>query len=368
MSAKRDFYEILGVTRDADSDTIKKAYRKMAMQYHPDKNPDNPEAVEVFKQCAEAYEVLSDSNKRAQYDRYGHDAFRGGQGGFQSAEDVFSHFGDIFGDLFGMSGGGGRSRRNRTDPRRGADLRYLTEVSLKDVLLGIEKDIHFDCDENCEECKGTGSQKGSKPVACATCGGSGQVVSRQGFFTMATACPACRGQGTVVKDPCKKCDGEGRVQAHRKLRVSIPAGVDNGTRLRVTGEGEGGYNGGPHGDLYVEVRVADDERFERQEEDLYSVLSVSYLQLLLGAEIEVDSLEGTKKIEIPKASKPGERIKLAGQGLPSLRGRRRGDIHYQLVVEFPDKISKEEEKILRDLAQLQGVSVMEPGGLFGRKK
>jgi molecular chaperone DnaJ len=369
MSTKLDYYEILGVSRDADGDTIKKAYRKLAMQYHPDKNPGNTEAEEKFKECASAYEILSNPEKRAAYDRYGHDAFRGGMGGgFQSAEDVFANFGDIFGDFFGMGTGGGRSRRNRTDPRRGADLRYVTEVELKDVLLGIEKNIEFDCEENCTECNGSGAEKGSQVTTCGTCGGSGQVVSRQGFFTMASTCPTCRGEGKVVKNPCKKCHGQGRVSAHRKLRVSIPPGVDTGTRLRVSGEGEGGYNGGPPGDLYVEVQVAEHDYFERRDEDLVAPLYVSYLQILLGGEVEVETLEGEKKIEIPKGTKPGEAVRLAGQGLPSLRGKRRGDIHFQILVEFPDKLSKDEEKHLREVAKLQGVPVLEPSGLFGRGK
>ncbi len=366
MSTPRDFYEILGVNKEADQDTIKKAYRKMAMQFHPDKNPDNPEALEKFKECAGAYEVLGDAQKRAQYDRFGHNAFRGGPGGgqgFQNAEDIFSNFGDLFG-----GGSSSRSRRSRTDPRRGADLRYLTEVTLNEVLVGVEKELKFDCEEGCGECKGSGSEKGTKPVSCSTCGGSGQVVTRQGFFTMASNCPACRGQGSQIKDPCKKCRGEGRLQAQRSLRVSIPAGVDTGTRLRVTSEGEGGYNGGPNGDLYVEVRVADDEHFERRDEDLFSVIEVSYLQLLLGAQVPAKTLDGEKTIEIQKGSKPGDIVKLSGQGLPSLRGRRRGDLHYQVMVEFPHKISKEEENLLRQLADLQKVSVSESSSLFGRKK
>lgn len=362
--SSRDYYEILGVGREADQDTIKKAYRKLAMQFHPDKNPGNPEAEEKFKECAAAYEILGDPEKRAKYDRFGADAFRGG-GGFQNTEDIFSHFGDIFGDFFG---GGTRSRRNRHDPRRGADLRYLTEVSLREVLLGIEKNIEFDCEENCRECNGSGAEKGTQPVTCMTCGGSGQVVSRQGFFTMASPCPACRGEGQIIKHHCKKCKGEGRVETHRKLRVSIPPGVDTGTRLRVAGEGEGGYNGGPTGDLYVEVQVAEHDYFERRDEDLVAPLHVSYLQLLLGAEIEVETLEGKKKIEIPRGIKPGEAVKLAGQGLPSLRGRRRGDIHFQILVEFPDKLSKEEEKHLREVAKSQGVSVLESSGMFTRPK
>lgn len=368
MSTPRDFYEVLGVSRDADADTIKKAYRKLAMQFHPDKNPGNAEAEEKFKECASAYEVLGNPEKKAQYDRYGHDAFRGGgMGGFQNAEDVFSHFGDIFGDFFGGMGQQ-RSRQSRTGPRRGSDLRYVTEVSLKEVLSGVEKNIEFDCEENCEECSGSGAEKGSQPISCATCGGSGQVVSRQGFFTMASACPACRGEGKVIKNPCKKCRGNGRISTHRKLRVSIPAGVDTGTRLRVSGEGEGGYRGGPAGDLYVEVHVKEDDYFERRDEDLIAPLYVSYLQILLGGEVDAQTLEGKKKIEIPKGTKPGDALKLAGQGLPSLRGKRRGDIHYQVLVEFPDKLNKDEEKLLREVAKLQGVSVLESSGIFGRGK
>src|ERR1700692_242345 len=241
MPSQRDFYEILGVARDADQDTIKKAYRTLAMQFHPDKNPGNSEAEDKFKECASAYEVLSDTNKRAQYDRFGHAAFanggRGG-GGFSSAEDIFSNFGDIFGDLFGGGGGGQRSRRSRNDPRRGADLRYLTEITLKDVLQGLEKDIEFDTDEACGECKGTGAEKGSSPVVCPTCAGSGQVVRSQGFFQVASTCPTCRGEGSMIKNPCRVCKGKGRVAEHRKIRINVPPGVDTGTRLRVTNEGE----------------------------------------------------------------------------------------------------------------------------------
>ena len=255
MSNPRDFYEVLGVPRQADQDTIKKAYRKMAMQFHPDKNPGNPEAEEKFKEAAAAYEVLSDEDKRARYDRFGHQAFQGGAGGggFQNAEDIFSSFGDIFGDFFG--GGSSGKSRNRNEPRKGADLRYLTEISLKEVLNGLEKEIEFETEEGCKTCKGTGADKNSEVVNCSTCGGTGQVLSRQGFFTMATTCPQCRGAGKSIKNPCKPCRGEGRISVKRKIHINIPPGVDTGTRLRVTGEGEGGARGGPAGDLFVEIRV-----------------------------------------------------------------------------------------------------------------
>lgn len=371
---QRDYYEILGVARDADQDTIKKAYRKLAMQFHPDKNPGNHEAEEKFKEAAGAYEILSDANKRAQYDRYGHNAFRGGAGGgggFQDVDDIFANFGDIFGDLFGggMGGGGQRQRRSRNEPRRGADLRYVTEVTLKDVVTGLEKEIEFDTDKNCDSCNGSGAEKGSAPVGCTTCGGSGQVVRQQGFFAMASTCPTCQGQGTIVKNPCKPCKGKGRVSEHRKIRLNIPPGVDTGTRLRVATEGEGGYRGGQPGDLYVEIRVKEDRRFERRGEDLISALNVDYLQMLLGAEIEVPTVTGKSTLEIPKGSQPEDHIKLVGEGLPSLRGNRRGDIYFQVTVEFPDKLTKDEEKFLREIAKSKNTKVSAEGsGFFGRKK
>lgn len=366
--ASRDFYEILGVAREADADTIKKAYRKLAMQYHPDRNPGNAEAEEKFKEAAAAYEVLSDSNKRTQYDRYGHEAFngRGGSGGFSNAEDIFSHFGDIFGDLFG--GGQTRARRSRNEPRRGSDLRYVTEITLKDVVTGIEKEIEFDTDKNCDECKGSGAEKGSQASTCGTCGGSGQVVRQQGFFAMASTCPTCAGKGTVIKNPCKPCRGQGRVPEHRKIRLNIPVGVDTGTRLRVATEGEGGYLGGPPGDLYVEIRVKDHEHFERQGDDLVAEIDVPYLQMLLGAEIDVPTVMGDEKLEIPKGTHHGDTVKLVGQGLPSLRGNRRGDIYYHVNVEFPKKLTKDEEKHLREIAKANKVNVAGESGLFGRKK
>lgn len=370
MASQRDFYEILGVARDADQDTIKKAYRKLAMQLHPDKNPGNTEAEEKFKEAASAYEILSDTQKRAQYDRFGHAAFSGGmggRGGFTNAEDIFANFGDIFGDFFG-GGGQQRSRRSRHEPRRGADLRYLTEISLKDVLQGLEKDIEFDTDESCGECHGSGAEKGSSPVTCPTCGGSGQVVRSQGFFSVASTCPTCRGEGSMIKNPCKACKGKGRLPEHRKIRVNIPPGVDTGTRLRVTGEGEGGFNGGPAGDLYVEIRVKDHPHFERDGDHLHTQIPVSYLQILLGAELGIETLDGEQTLEVPKGTPPEKVLKLAGQGLPSLRGNRRGDLYCALKVTFPEKISKEEEKLLREVAKMKNIEVKGEGGSFFSKK
>ncbi len=375
--AQRDYYEILGVARDAEQDVIKKAYRKLAMQLHPDKNPGDKESEDKFKEAAGAYEILSDPQKRAQYDRFGHQAFSGGRGGghggFQDTEDIFSHFGDIFGDIFGGgaggASGGGRQRRSRNEPRRGADLRYVTEITLKDVISGLEKEIEFDTEESCKECKGSGAEKGSHSETCSTCKGSGQVVRSQGFFAMASTCPTCSGQGTVIKNPCKPCKGKGRTSQYKKIRLNIPPGVDNGTRLRVATEGEGGYLGGPPGDLYVEIRVKDHPKFERRGDDLFTEISVPYVQMLLGAEIEVPTVTGKAKVEIPKGLKSGDNVKLDDEGLPSLRGNRRGDIYYIVSVEFPEKLNKDEEKALREIAKIRNLEVRPEGsGLFGRKK
>ena len=252
----RDYYEVLGVDKAADASTLKKAYRKLAMKFHPDKNPDNKEAEDKFKEAAEAYEVLSNTEKRAKYDRFGHSApggFGGGQG-FHDASDIFSAFGDIFGDFFGGAGGPGGGRGRRNGPRRGADLRYYLDVELKDVLNGAKQQIEFDSENSCGKCSGSGAKSGSTPATCNTCGGAGQVIRQQGFFQMASTCHTCRGEGQVIKDPCAPCQGTGRKTVHKKLMVNVPAGVDVGTQLRLTDEGEGGYKGGPAGDLYVEIR------------------------------------------------------------------------------------------------------------------
>lgn len=365
MSSKRDYYEILGVEKSADADVIKKAYRKLAMQYHPDRNPGDKVAEDKFKEAAEAYEVLSSSDKRAQYDRFGHQAFQGGQGGFGGAgfndmNDVFSQFGDIFGDIFGAGGGGfsqQRRGRSRNSVRKGSDLRFVTEISLADVIKGKEQQIEFDTESNCGDCNGSGAAKGSSATSCRVCGGSGQVVRQQGFFAMSTTCHHCKGAGEVIDNPCKSCDGNGRVEVKRKIKVTIPAGVDNGTRLRVANEGEGGFRGGPNGDLYVEIRVADHEIFEREGDHLFAELDVPYVQFLLGGELKTDALDGEVEVEIPRGAKPGERLKVVGRGLPSLRGSRRGDLYYSLNVEFPKKLSEDEESLIRQIAELNKTKV-----------
>ncbi len=354
---KQDLYEVLSVARDADQDTIKKAYRKLAMQYHPDKNPGDHAAEEKFKSLAFAYEVLGNSEKRAKYDRFGHQAFsQGGQQGFHDVEDIFASFSDVFGDFFGASRGS-RGRRG-AGPGRGNDLRYICEIDLKEVLTGIERDLEFESDESCKDCEGNGAAKGSTVEPCATCGGAGQVISSQGFFSVATSCPRCQGLGRIIRVPCAKCHGKGRAKAKRKLRVNIPAGVDSGTQLRVSGEGEGGIRGGPSGDLYVEIRVREDERFDRHGLDLLAHLKVSYLQALLGAEIEVETLEGKESITLPAGANTGERLRLDSRGMPSLRGKGRGSLYYQVDVEVPKKLAKEEERLLREIAKVRGESVL----------
>lgn len=366
---KRDFYEILGVQREDSAEVIKKAYRKLAMQYHPDKNPGNKEAEDKFKECARAYEVLSNTELRARYDRFGHQGVDGpGAGGahnFHNAQDIFEAFGDIFGDFFGQQQGrGGRSKAGQ--PRRGSDLRYILEIELKEVIDGVQKPITFESECDCSNCNGMGAETGTKAETCPACGGRGQIVRSQGFFSMATTCGQCRGQGTIIKNPCKKCGGSGRESVEKKLLVTVPAGVDNGTQLRMTGEGEPGSRGAPAGDLYVELRIQPDERFERQGPNLFGELEISYLQALLGADLEVDTLRGKKTLRIPKGVQFGEQVKLPGEGLPSLRGSRVGDLIYLLKIVFPKKLSKDEEKLLRQISESKGeASGKEKSGIFG---
>ncbi len=366
MSTKRDYYEILSVERTSDGDTIKKSYRKLAMEFHPDRNPGDQTAEDKFKEAAEAYEVLSNAEKRAQYDRFGHKAFQGSQGGgFHDASDIFSQFGDIFGDIFGGGGGQQRSARNRNAPRKGADLRYLTELDLKDVIAGKEQQVEFETEANCGDCNGSGAAKGSAAVICKVCQGSGQVLRQQGFFTMATTCSHCQGTGEMIEKPCPTCRGQGRTKVKRKIKVTLPPGVDNGTRMRVTNEGEGGYKGGPNGDLFVEIRVKDHDIFERDGDHLFATLDVNYVQFLLGGEVTAEALDGEVQVEVPRGTAPGERLKVASRGLPSLRGSRRGDLYYTLNVEFPKKLSEDEEKLIRQVAELNKTKVStKKKGLF----
>ena len=367
---KRDFYEILGVARDAEADVIKKAYRKLAMKFHPDQNPGDKAAEDSFKEAARAYEVLSDANKRARYDRFGHQgvdgpgAGGGGGGGFADASDIFEAFGDIFGDFFGGQGGQ-RSRGGRGGVRRGNDLRYVMEIELKDVVTGVQKPINFQCEDGCDACGGSGAEPGTRPETCPTCNGRGQTVRQQGFFSMAAPCAQCRGRGTVIKSPCRKCRGEGRVAVDRKLLVTVPAGVDSGTQLRMTGEGEGGANGAPAGDLYVELRVKAHPRFERDGATLYTEIEVSYLQALLGGDIEVETLRGKKTVHVPKGCQYAQELKIPGEGLPSLRSTRAGDLICVTKVVIPKKLGKDEEKLLKQISQIKGASGEDRSTFFG---
>lgn len=364
----RDYYEVLGVAREASDGDIKKAYRKLAMQFHPDKNPGDHTAEDKFKEAAQAYSVLSDPEKRSRYDRFGHAGVDGsmggfgGAGGFQDINDIFGAFGDIFGDIFG--GAGARRGRRRSGPQRGSDLRYVMEIDLIEVLGGVEKEIEFDAESSCGSCHGSGAKGGSQPETCHHCGGRGQVVRQQGIFQMSTMCPYCRGEGQIVRDKCGECSGKGRVATHRKVSVTVPAGVDTGNQLRLNGEGDGGVRGGPNGDLYIEIRVKSDERFEREGQHLLSDAKISYIQALLGAEMDVETLEGSKKLKIPRGTTHGTVLKVDGQGLPSLRSSRRGDLHVQISIELPKKLAKKEEKLLREIAQLKGESVSPEKGLF----
>lgn len=366
----QNYYSVLGVEKSASASEIKKAYRKLAMKYHPDKNPGDKAAEDRFKEAAEAYDVLGDAEKKAKYDQFGHAAYKQGGagfgGGFNNVEDIFSNFSDIFGDFFGMGGAQGRrGSRRRQGPQRGADLRYMLEVDLPEVLKGVDKNLEFETEENCGTCNGSGSEKGTQPENCSTCGGSGQVVNSQGFFSVAQTCPACRGAGKIIRNPCADCRGQGRTSTQRKIEVTIPKGVDNGTRLRVSCEGEGGFRGGPAGDLYVEIRVRDHDQFQRQGNNLFGEITASYTQALLGADIEVQTLDGTKSVSIPMGSQPGQTVQLSGLGMPDIRSGRRGDLRMNLVIEMPKKLKKQEEKLLREIAELRGETVSEKKGFFG---
>ena len=347
--AKRDYYEILGVTRSATEAEIKKAYRKLAVQHHPDKNPDDHTAEEKFKEAAEAYSVLSDAQKRAAYDRFGHAGVGAGAGGFDpgfsNIEDIFDMFG--FGDMFG-----GRSSR-RSTVQRGSDLRYDLEITLEEAATGKDEKLNIPRLETCEECKGSGAEPGTQPEACITCGGSGQTRYQQGFFSVMRTCPNCQGKGRIIRTPCKTCRGQGRNEKERKLEIKIPAGVETGSRLRVAGEGEGGVNGGPSGDLYVVLHVKQHENFERQGANLYSAVPVTFAQAALGAEIKVKTLDGEEDLKIPAGTQTGTVFRLKNHGMPNLSGRGRGDLFVAVSLVTPKTLTKEQRKVLEQLAQIE---------------
>lgn len=338
--AAKDFYAILGVPRNADDAALKKAYRNLARAYHPDRNPGDKKAEERFKEISEAYSVLSDPEKRTQYDRFG---TVGGAGAGEAG------FGTIFEDLFEGFFGGGERGRGRTRARRGDDLRYDLELSLEEAAKGLETKLQVPRLETCETCRGTGVEAGSQPETCGTCRGQGQVRFTQGFLTVARPCPNCRGEGRIIRHPCPGCRGEGRVTRERLLKVTIPPGVENGNQLRLTGEGESGPQGGPAGDLYVVLHVRPHEIFVRDGAHLICELPLTFPQAALGDEIEVPVLDGTAKLRIPSGTQPGQRLALKGKGMPHLRGRGRGDAIYEVVVEVPTELTPRQRELLEEL-------------------
>lgn len=367
-AGKRDFYEVLEVAREATDKEIKAAYRKKALQYHPDKNPGNAEAEELFKEAAEAYSVLSDPEKRARYDRFGHQAGGGGGGaGFQGFDpSVFGDFGDILGDLFGFAGGG--RRRGGASP--GADLRYDLRLSFEEAAFGVTKSLEFHRLETCATCTGSGSADSAAPAACQTCGGRGQIAMSQGFFTMARTCPRCNGEGRVVTNPCRDCRGDGRVEQPRSLEIRIPAGVDTGARLRISGEGEHGRRGGPQGDLFVVLEVADHEVFEREGYDVLAKVALAYPQAVLGTTVEVPTLHGPNELTMPPGTQHDQAFVLRGKGVPRLDGRGRGDhvVRVELTVPHPRDLEKRELELLHELASMRGTPVKEEKGLLAQLK
>jgi len=343
--AQRDYYEVLGVPKDASAADIKKAFRRLAMKYHPDRNPGDEEAEARFKEARAAYDVLSDDQKRAAYDRYGHAGVEGGAGGFGGAggagfSDIFE---DIFGDIFG---GGGRARGQRA--YRGSDLQYNLELSLEEAVFGTEVKIRVPTTENCEACDGSGAEPGTTPETCPTCNGVGQVRIQQGFFSVQQTCPRCEGAGRIVTSPCKACGGEGRVQQQHTLDVKIPPGVDTGDRIRLAGQGEAGLNGGPPGDLYVQVRVKPHQLFRREGSDLHIEVPVSFATAALGGELEVPCLDGRVKLKVPEETQSGKQFRVSGKGVKSVHGGGVGDLICRVVVETPVNLTRKQKELLRE--------------------
>ena len=346
--SKRDYYEVLGLGREADDQQIKAAYRKMAMQHHPDRNPNNKEAEEYFKEASEAYSVLSDPQKRATYDRFGHQGLSSAGGGFDPG--AFADFSDILGDFFNLGdlfGGGGQRRRNR--PQRGDDVRYDLEISFEDAVFGISAEIQVPTLEKCKRCEGKGAEPGTLFSACPTCHGRGEVVYQQSFLSVRRTCSTCSGTGQFIRNPCKECRGQGYRQVQRKLKVNIPAGVDNGTRLRLSGEGHPGPNAGPQGDLYVVLKVKEHPFFERQDADLHCTIPVNVAQAALGADIEVPTLEQPYKLKIPEGTQSGTQFRIRHKGVPVLNSHTRGDLYVHIEVRVPSKLTREQKKLLEQL-------------------
>ncbi len=356
MAAKRDYYEVLGVDRSAAEKEISDAYRKLALKYHPDRNPSDEEAVKRFKEAAEAFEVLNHADKRARYDRYGHAGLEGAGGvpEFRDVNDIFAAFSDIFGDsLFGeMFGGGGRGRA-----RRGANVRCGVTLDLNEAARGATKNVQFDRHEACEACHGSGAKPGTHPEKCRYCGGRGKVVQSAGVFSIQTTCPSCHGEGSVIRDPCPKCHGSGYVLGRVTREVKIPPGVDNNTRLRLQAEGEPSPHGGPRGDCYCFISVREHPLFQRNGRDLVCQVPITYSQAALGAKVEVPSLDGREEFEVPAGTQSGDVFRLRGKGMPDVQSRHRGDLMVQVYVEVPKRLAPEHQRVLRELAEIENVHV-----------
>jgi molecular chaperone DnaJ len=365
LSQPRDYYEILGVSKTATDAEIKKAYRKLAMKYHPDRNPDDAEAEARFKEASEAYSVLSDADQRGTYDRFGHSGLRsaGQDPGFGSTDEIFSHFSDLFGDIFRFGGGGRGGGRGGRRVRRGSDLEYTMQVDFLEGVHGCQREIEVPRQDRCERCDGSAVEPGSQPETCGSCGGVGEVVQAQMFLRIRTVCPACGGAGQVITDPCVDCTGSGRVRVTDKMTVTVPAGVDTGLQLRLVGKGNAGDPGAPPGDLYVSLRVRSHEFFRRDGPHVLCTLPCSYAQVCLGAELMVPTVDGETMLQIPAGTSSGKVFTLPRLGAPRLDGRGRGDQVVQVVVSVPTELSEREEVLLRELAELQDDHVVDKGFL-----
>lgn len=366
--SKRDYYEVLGVERTASDQEIKSAYRRLAVRYHPDKNPNDTDAEDHFKEAAEAYSVLSVAEQRERYDRFGHAGVAGAAGagaawgaqGFGNIEDIL---GDLFGfgDVFGARGGGAAGGSRRSAAQRGSDLRYDLEITLEEAAKGFAAPLRIPRLEACEICEGSGAAKGTQPESCQTCGGAGQVRYQQGFFAVARTCATCRGAGRIVKSPCENCKGQGRIEREKTLEVRVPAGVETGSRLRIGGEGEGGTQGGPSGDLYVVINVREHERFERQGSNLYTAVPISFAQAALGAETVVQTLDGEQKLRIPAGTQTGTVFRLKNEGITALGNRGRGDLFVSVSVVTPKTLTREQRQLLEQLSQIEDKDLQEQG-------
>jgi molecular chaperone DnaJ len=347
--AKRDYYEVLSVARNCDDQVLKSAYRKLALQYHPDRNPGNREAEEKFKEAAEAYAVLSDTQKRAAYDRYGHQGVSSNGGGFGFEEGNFADFGDLFGDLFGDIFGGARGRRASNRVQRGDDLRYDLQISFEDAIRGLSADIQIPKLDPCSKCEGTGAEPGGGLVTCAACNGRGEVIYQQSFLSIRKTCPTCGGRGKVIRQACSQCKGEGFTRVEKKLKVNIPAGVDNGTRLRLSGEGNPGPRGSQPGDLYVVINVEEHPIFERRDTDLHCSLPINVAQAVLGADVEIETFDGPQMVRIPEGTQSGAQFRLRNLGVPHLNSRARGDLYVHVDVQIPKKLTRDQRRLFEEL-------------------